>query len=266
MLQNAQQETTVLTGNDPDPVEAINLAGNSPFLLTCEHAGRAVPQVLGDLGVDAAEMDRHIAYDVGAENLSRGLSALLDAPLIMQRYSRLVVDCNRPFEAKDCFPEISDGTAVPVNRSLSEGERRQRFNEIHQPFHRTVSAFLDQRKAAGKPAILISVHSFTPCLAGKERPWLVGLLANRDRRVADAFMAAFTEANPGISIAHNEPYTVDDLSDYTVPVHGEARGIPHLLLEIRNDQIAQPDGQVRWARLVADALTGAVALMNEKGN
>ncbi|MGH7002655.1 MAG: N-formylglutamate amidohydrolase [Alphaproteobacteria bacterium] len=213
MLQNAQQETTILTGADQVPVETINLAGTSPFLLICEHAGRAIPSRLGDLGVDAAEMDRHIAYDVGAEALSRTMSALLDAPLFLQRYSRLVIDCNRPFEAKDCFPEISDGTVVPVNRSLSKSERCQRYDEIHRPFHQAVGAFLDQRKQAGKPAILISVHSFTPCLAGKDRPWLVGLLTNRDRSFADAFMTAFSGANPDISIAHNEPYAVDDLSD-----------------------------------------------------
>lgn len=265
MLLHASQDTTILGGDDPEPVETLNLASSSAFVLTCEHAGRAIPSSLGDLGLATAEFDRHIAYDIGAEGLSRAMSALLDAPLIMQRYSRLVVDCNRPFEARDCIPEISDETSVPANKGLSEVERRQRFAEIHTPLHKAIGTLLDQRKSAAKPTILISVHSFTPRMAGRDREWLVGLLSNRDRSFAECFMAAFATANPGISIAHNEPYVVDDLSDYTIPVHGEARGIPHLLLEIRNDQIAQPDGQLRWAELVSDALAGAAATIDEKG-
>jgi predicted N-formylglutamate amidohydrolase len=262
MLQTLQQDSPLLSGAEMAPVEAVNLSGTSPFVLTCEHAGRVIPRCLGDLGIDAAEMDRHIAYDIGAESLARAMSKLLDAPLFLQRYSRLVVDCNRPFEADDCFPEISDGTSIPANRQLSEAARQQRFFEIHQPFHRAVGNFLDERRDAGKPAVVISVHSFTPRMAGVDRPWLIGLLSNRDRSFAEKFMTAFVATNPDICIAHNQPYCVDDQSDYVVPVHGEARGIPHLLLEIRNDQIAGPEGQERWARLVSDALLTT----NEKGS
>jgi len=249
---------TLLTPRDPRPVETVNAGGRSPFVLTCEHAGRVIPEWLGDLGVARADMERHIAWDVGAEGLSRQLSMLLDAPVVLQRYSRLVVDCNRPFDAPDCFPEASDATPVPANRGLSRDARQQRFDEIHRPFHRELSELLDRRVAAGPAPLLVAVHSFTPRLAGgPERPWHVGALSNRDRSLADRFLAAFRQQNADVPSAHNQPYVVDDLTDFTIPVHGEARGIPHLLLEIRNDLIAQSEGQHRWAGLIADALLTA---------
>lgn len=248
----------VLSPDDPEPVEVVNPDGNSKFFLTCEHAGRTVPARLGDLGIPAAEMDRHIAYDVGAEALSRHLSVLLDAPLVLQRYSRLVVDCNRPFEAADCIPEVSDGTRVPANVGLDLEARRQRFEAIHRPFHRAVAQLLDTRAVAENPTILVSAHSFTPRLVGgAPRPWFVGALSNRDAGFADAFLSALRSAHPDIPCAHNEPYVVDDQSDYTIPVHAEARGLPHVLLEIRNDLISDHGGQQRWASLVADILTAA---------
>ena len=266
MLLRAPQDNAILSGDDPEPVETVNLVGASTFLLTCEHAGRAVPSRLGDLGVERSEFDRHIAYDIGAEGLARMLSSLLDAPLFLQRYSRLVVDCNRPFEAPDCIPEISDGTVVPANKALSQASRRQRYVEIHAPFHRAVGAFLDRRKEARTPTILISVHSFTRRLLGRDREWLLGALSNRDRTFADLFLSDFVAANPGITAAHNEPYVVDDMSDYTIPIHGEARGIPHVLLEIRNDQITTPEGQAIWAQLLSDVLVQATVPISEKGN
>jgi predicted N-formylglutamate amidohydrolase len=236
----------------------VNAGGHSRFVLSCEHAGRAVPASLGDLGVKPTEMGGHIAYDIGAEGLSRRLSSLLDAPLVLQRYSRLVVDCNRPFAARDCFPEVSDGTLVPGNAGLTKDDRLRRFHEIHQPFHDAMAQVLDRRAAAGSRTILVAVHSFTPRLVGGPlRPWQLGVLWNRDRSFAERFLSAFQMQNPGIPSAHNQPYVVDDLADYTIPVHGEARGLPHILLEIRNDLIADEGGQARWANLVAEALGAA---------
>ena len=265
MLQPSKTPKTLLTPRDPQPVETVNAGGRSPFVLTCEHAGRAVPESLGDLGgVAQADMDRHIAWDVGAEGLSRQLSTLLDAPLVLQRYSRLVVDCNRPFEAPDCFPAESDGTPVPANVGLTQSDRRQRFEEIHQPFHHELAQLLDERSASGAASVLVSMHSFTPRLAGgPHRPWHLGVLAHRDRRLADSFLKEFQQRYPDVPSTYNQPYVVDDLTDYTIPVHGEARGIPHLLLEIRNDLIADSEGHEAWAALIAETL--AVAHPREKG-
>lgn len=264
MLQHASMGRRILSSSDPEPVALVNAAGRGPFVLSCEHSGRAIPESLGDLGVSPEDMDRHIAWDVGTEGVARQLSAILDAPLVLQRYSRLVVDCNRPFEAADCMPAVSDGTPVPANANLSEEERRQRFAEIHQPFHETLAAILDRREVAGLPAILVSVHSFTPCLrGGQPRPWALGALWNRDGSFATALIDAVRNSNPDLVCAHNEPYVVDDESDYTIPVHGERRGLPHVLIEIRNDLIGDEAGQSRWARLLADALVAANSKEND---
>ncbi|MBB3066158.1 N-formylglutamate amidohydrolase [Limibacillus halophilus] len=256
MLQTVQAEALFLTADDPDPVGTINAEGGSPFFLTCEHAGRLVPARLGDLGVATAEMERHIAYDLGALALAERLSVILDASLIVQRYSRLVVDCNRPFEAPGCIPTVSDGTEVPRNQNISAQERRQRYAEIHQPFHNAIRDALDERNRRGVPGVLVSVHSFTPCLSvsGSPRPWHLGALSNRDNRFARAFLNAFQQDNPEIVCAHNEPYKVSDQTDFTIPVHGERRGLPHILLEVRNDLIVDPQDQADWAERIAKAL------------
>ncbi len=258
MLLYAETLPSVLSPSDPRPVELVNANGRADFVLVCEHAGVAVPGRLKNLGLPAAETLGHIAYDIGAEGVARCLADRLDAPLFLQRYSRLVIDCNRPFNAPDCVPEVSDGTVVPGNLQLAEYHRRQRYAEIHEPFHREVALFLDRRATAGSPAVLVAVHSFTPRLAGgPERPWQLGVLSNRDRSFAERFLGSFQERNPTTICAHNEPYVVDDEGDYTIPVHGEARGLLHLLLEIRNDLIGDPEGQHRWASLIADGLIDA---------
>jgi predicted N-formylglutamate amidohydrolase len=257
MLLLKKTGASLLAGSDPKPVEVVNADGSSAILLVCEHAGRAVPATLGDLGIAAAEMDRHIAYDIGAEGLSRKLSEALDATLVLQRYSRLVVDCNRPFEAVDCVVESSDETAIPVNCNLADMERTQRFEEIHRPFHDAVGRLLDVQQRAGRATVIAAIHSFTPRFANKDRPWQIGVCFNRDGRVAEKFMQAFQAAEPAIRAAYNEPYTVDDISDYTIPVHGERRGLPHVLLEVRNDLIADVAGQERWALSIAHALADA---------
>jgi predicted N-formylglutamate amidohydrolase len=266
MLRFADRDTTrLLQAGDPDPVEWINSTGGSPIFLTCEHAGRSVPAALGDLGIPTEEMERHIAYDVGAEGVARGLAERLDAALILQRYSRLVIDCNRPLEAKDCIVTQSDGTVVPANADVSNPERARRYVEIHQPLHEAIAVALDQRQASGKPLLLVSVHSFTPVMraTGDVRDFELGLLYNRDARLAERLAETFRAANPDVTVRLNAPYHVDDVSDFTVPVHGERRGIPHVLLEVRNDLINDARGQQEWAdrlagplRLAADRIEG----------
>jgi len=264
MSKQGEMRATILGASDPDPVEVVNPDGGSPVLLVCEHAGRAVPAALRDLGVAAAEMERHIAFDIGAAGLARNLATELDATLVMQRYSRLVIDCNRPFEALDCMPASSDGTAIPFNCDLTHWDRMPRFDEIHRPFHDYISRLLDRRQADNSPTVLATIHSFTPRFANKYRPWQLGVCFNRDGTFAMKFMDAFAVANPKIVAAYNEPYTVDDISDYTIPVHGERRQLPHVLLEVRNDHIRDVDGQDRWARMIGNALnTASQSLLGE---
>jgi len=250
----------LLQAGDPNPVEWVNASGQSPILLVCEHAGQAVPALLGDLGIAAEDMARHIAYDVGAEGLARRLAELLGSPLVLQRYSRLVIDCNRPFEAPDCVVRQSDGTAIPANADLSGIDRRRRYEEIHQPLHTKIAAALDARQAANMPMALVTLHSFTPVLrsTGAVRDFEIGLLYNRDGRLAQGLATSFRDANPNVTLKLNQPYIVDDLSDYTIPVHGEKRGIAHVLIEVRNDLINDDRGQQEWAERLAAPLRLAV--------
>lgn len=257
----------LLQAGDPDPVELVNAGGTSAIFLTCEHAGRAVPAALGDLGVAGQDMARHIACDVGAEGLARALSERLDAALVLQRYSRLVIDCNRPLEAADCVVARSDGTDVPANADLADWDRSRRYEEIHRPLHAAISSALDARRTACRPTVLVAVHSFTPLMraTGAVRDFEIGLLYNRDPRFAGRLAEAFRAANADVDLRLNEPYVVDDLSDYTIPEHGEKRGIAHVLIEVRNDLIADEAGQREWAdrlagplgRAAGDVLEGA---------
>lgn len=248
----------VLSQNDPEPFEIVNAGGRSRVVLLCEHAGRVVPATLGDLGIAPSEFDRHIAYDIGAEGVSRRLSELLDAPLALQPYSRLVVDCNRTFDTVDCVPEVSDTTPIPANTGLSQAERRARYDEIHQTFHRQVKRLLDTRAEPDR-TVLVTIHSFTPRLleTGRDRPWELGLLYMRDDRFARRLMPAIQARRPRLAAAFNEPYRGSELSDYAIPVHGESRGIEHVLIEIRNDLIASREGQGEWAAFLADAIRDA---------
>ncbi|MEX4006255.1 N-formylglutamate amidohydrolase [Neoaquamicrobium sediminum] len=264
---DARADGKLLGPDDPAPFEIANGEGASRVVLLCEHAGRQVPGKLGDLGISQNEFERHIAYDIGAEGVARGLSVALDAPLVLQRYSRLVVDCNRAFDSVDCMPSTSDTTLIPGNRALSKAERLARYEEIHVPFHREVSRLLDRHGRRHRTA-LVSVHSFTPRLMkdGIERPWQIGLLYNRDDRLARKLMTAIVGLDDTVNAAFNEPYTGNDLTDYAIPVHGEKRGIEHVLIEIRNDLIADAAGQARWAEFLAVAIRAAVSIKGEAGN
>lgn len=264
---DAQAGGGLLAPDDPAPFEIVNGEGASRVVLLCEHAGRRIPRQLGDLGVPESEFARHIAYDIGAEGVARGLSTALDAPLILQRYSRLVVDCNRAFDSADCMPETSDTTVIPGNQGLTRAARLARYEEIHVPFHTEVSRLLDRHGRRHRTA-LVSVHSFTPRLLkdGIERPWQLGLLFNRDDRLARKLMAAIAGLDDTVNAAFNEPYTGNDLTDYAIPVHGEKRGIEHVLVEIRNDLIADEAGQARWAEFLAVAIRAASSTEAEAGD
>lgn len=236
--------------NDPQPVEVINQASLVPIVLTCEHAGRTTPKTLKNLRLANDVFDRHIAYDIGAEGLATKLAYGLEATLILQRYSRLVIDCNRPRDAPDCITPASDGTPIPGNQGLNQTARAQRYTEIHEPYHQTISDLLDARQ--NRPIMLVSIHSFTRRMKNVERPWHAGLLFNNDDRVAKRLMELLTKHK--LNIAYNQPYTVDFSTDYTIPVHGEGRNIPHVLIEVRNNEIKCEGGQKRWAGYIGDAL------------
>ena len=246
----------LLAADEPAPVTVYNPDGKSPFLLVADHAGNAMPRVLGRLGVAEAECERHIAWDIGIAGLGRLLADALDATLIRQNYSRLVVDCNRPPGAPTSIPQISELTPVPGNVGLSEAGRTARESEIFWPYHQRIKAELDRRRQAGRPAALIALHSFTPVFKGVARPWHAAVLYNRDPRLARG-LKALLEAEKKFAVGDNAPYSVSDATDYTIPVHGERRGLPHVLIEIRQDLIGDENGQRAWSALLARLLPQA---------
>ena len=246
----------LLERDDPSPVTLDNEAGGSVFFLTCEHAGRAFPRRLGRLGLPEAETLRHIAWDIGIGAVGRELSRLLNAAVILQTYSRLVIDCNRDPNVPSSIPEISESTEIPGNHGLDEAERAARVDTIFRPYHNAIAAALDSRAVAGRASALVALHSFTPVFKGVSRPWHVAVLFNRDPRLAHA-LAELLRAEGDLMVGENEPYQVTDLTDYTIPVHGERRGLPHVEIEIRQDLITEPAGQGEWAERLGRLLPAA---------
>lgn len=221
-------------------------------MLLGDHAGREVPAALGDLGVAAVEMDRHIAWDIGVAGLGARLAELLDAPFVAQRYSRLVIDCNRDPVRPDACPEVSDGTTIPANVGLSRRDRQARVDEIFQPYHDAIAAELSDRTA------VVALHSFTPSMAGFERPWRFGVLHLEDSPLSRVMLARL-RAEPGIGeVGDNQPYRMDG-TDFTVPHHAHGRGLDYVELEVRQDLIADTAGQAAVARLLARLLPLALA-------
>ena len=252
------QVASLLAADEPPPFSIENASGASPFFLTCDHAGRRIPRSLGDLGLDESELQRHIAWDIGAAGVMSQLSRRLDAFAIAQTYSRLVIDCNRPFESPTLIALRSERTDIPGNANLSAAQRQQRIDEVFAPYHARIAVELDARRAAGRPTILVTVHSFTPVYHEVARPWQVGALYHRDTRLAHALLRVIREEGTW-TVGDNEPYSVSDASDYAVPVYGEQRGLPHVELEIRQDLIADATGQAEWGERAAAWLLRASA-------
>lgn len=238
--------------SEPAAFEIINADGTSPYVLTCEHASNYIPARYGNLGVAEAELQRHIAYDIGAAGMSRLLSTALDAPLILSGYSRLLIDCNRPLHSPTLMPVVSETTDIPGNRNLSRDEIATRARDFYWPYQNAVTSVLDQRQARGQATTLLAMHSFTPVFKGFQRPWQAGLLFRKSVQLGEMLVERLNA--PSRLVAANQPYQISDDGDYTIPVHGEARGLEAVLFEVRQDLIASLDGQKKWAALIAQAL------------
>ncbi|MDB5639619.1 MAG: N-formylglutamate amidohydrolase [Bradyrhizobium sp.] len=242
--------TRLLGREDVPPVFEDNLAGRSPFLLTCDHYGRLIPGILGDLGLPESELSRHIAWDIGIAGVAEALSRHIDAHLIAQTYSRLVIDCNRPPGTPSSIPRMSEATVISGNEGLSRDAAGLRREAIFDPYHRRIAEVIEQRQRDGVPTVLVSLHSFTPVYAGIERPWHIGTLYHRDTRLPPLLLKLL-RGEADLVIGDNEPYAVSDETDYTIPVHGEARGLMNTGIEIRQDLIADQAGQKQWAARLA---------------
>ena len=249
-MDDAADTTLLLRPEDVPPVHEFNGGGRSPFLLTCDHYGRLIPRVLGDLGLPESELVRHIAWDIGIAGVAEALSHHLDAHLIVQRYSRLVIDCNRPPDVASSIPRISEATTISGNDGISREAAAMRRTQIFDPYHRRIDEIIDRRRHQGLPTVLVSLHSFTPVYAGIARPWHIGTLYHRDTHLPPLLLKLL-RAEADLVVGDNEPYAVSDETDYTIPVHGEARGLMNTGIEIRQDLIGDAVGEKAWADRLA---------------
>jgi len=240
----------LLGPDDPAPFTVLHEHGSAPALIVCDHASRAFPKRLGRLGLPELATWQHMAWDIGAGELARGLSAALDAPAVLAGYSRLVVDCNRHPGDPDAMRLESDGCIVPGNRNLSDADRKVRLASLFDPYHECIAAMLAGFRARDIVPLVIAVHTFTPSMAGQDRPWHIGVLWDKDEANARRLLLGLCSID-GIVVGDNQPYSGKHPSDYTIDHHAEQAGLPHLCIEVRQDQFESPAGTERWVRLLS---------------
>ena len=248
MTEDTELLPTLLLGPDePPPFELVNAGGAGSAVLLCDHACNRIPRRLGTLGLTPQQLVDHISWDPGAAGVARLLSALLNSPLVLSSYSRLVIDCNRPLPSEESITRQSSGIKVPGNCGLTTQDRYIRINTLFRPYHQAIGQLLDA--CSHRPTVLLSIHSFTPSLNNSHRPWHIGVSYGRDRRLAELLLEALSQ-HGDIIVGDNKPYPIEEHIDYSLPLHGEVRGLPHVMFEIRQDEIQTPQGVEAWAALL----------------
>jgi predicted N-formylglutamate amidohydrolase len=240
----------LLADDEPQAFEIVNATGLSKLVLVCDHASKRVPRCLDNLGLTPEQLDDHIGWDPGAADVARLLSLKLDAPLVLSGYSRLVIDCNRPLQSLQSIPEQSAGVLIPANQNITAEDRARRVNNLFAPYHHAINQLLAARQNTA--TAFLSIHSFTPSLDGQQRPWHIGVSSWRDHRLAKQLIDVLKKNNE-IVVGDNEPYAIDTEFDYAIPVHGEGRGLPSAMIEIRQDGIRTSAGVAAWAERIAKA-------------
>ncbi len=246
------RQPSLLGPDEPAPYEGFNPDGAAPLLLVCDHATRLLARGLGTLGLSEAELARHIGWDIGIAEVTRGLARRLDAPAVLSRFSRLAIDPNRALDDPTLIPQISDGVVIPGNQDLTTADIQARIESFHRPYHQAIERALDALVARGPAPAVVSMHSFTPVIKGVERPWQVGILWDADPRLAQPLMARMRAQ--GMSVGDNEPYTARDGHGYTLSEHAASRGLAHVLIELRQDLIDTHHGAAAWTDRLADSL------------
>lgn len=245
---------------EPPAFEVINGEGKAPLLLVCDHASNRIPSALGRLGLQPEALRLHIAYDIGAADLTRRLAARLDAPAVFAGYSRLVIDCNRQPGDPQSILSASDGIVIPGNRNLSEDEQEARADAFFWPYHHAIEHLFARLRRRGPEPLLFSVHTFTPTLGGEDRFWDAGILWNRDPRMAVPLIAMLRQVE-GLAIGDNEPYAGTDLA-YTLNLHAGTAGLAHAAVEVRQDHCETDEQLGRWAEILSDALGRLLGMGN----
>jgi predicted N-formylglutamate amidohydrolase len=248
----------LLQAADPPAMRVLNREGRADLLILCDHAAAAVPAALAGLGLDQSQLTRHIGWDIGAAEVAVALAEAFGAPAVLSAYSRLVIDCNRDPTDPTSIPPVSDGVVVPGNQALSAPERLARAEACFWPYHRAIAAQLERAAAAGIVPAALSIHSFTPVMAGIARPWQIGILWDRDPRLPQPLLARL-RALPGLTIGENEPYSGRDAEGFTLRHHAVPRGLPHVLIELRQDEIGTADGVRHYVQLLEKVLRPILA-------
>ncbi|MEO1249605.1 MAG: N-formylglutamate amidohydrolase [Pseudomonadota bacterium] len=260
-MGSGRQSIPALLGpRDGPPVEVINANGGGPMVLVCEHASNFIPASLNGLGLPGEAKDSHIAWDPGALAVARILSEAFDAPLVAGRVSRLVYDCNRSPDRPDAVPVRSERNDIPGNAELSAAERGQRVSEIYEPFANMLAWVIDGKTSSHPPPALVTIHSFTRVYLDQVRDVELGILHDSDARLADAMLQRGAEIT-GLRTARNDPYGPQDGVAHTLQVHGIARGLPNVMIEIRNDLIADGSAQKQVAENLSRLLRESLAAL-----
>jgi len=259
MNETITSPDSLIGPGDPPAFEVLNPDGAASMLLVSDHASRAIPASMNNLGLDAAVLDRHIAWDIGAAELTRRLSERLDVAAVLAGYSRLLIDVNRQDGDPASIPENSDQTVIPGNQGLTEAEQRQRVDSFMRPYHIAIADSLAHLWRRGPAPAVFSIHTFTPSLGGEDRYWHIGVLWNRDPRLAAPLMEKLKAVDGGsLHVGDNEPYSGREIA-YTIDMHAGAAGLPNCAVEIRQDLVESPDGIERWADILTDAFTDILA-------
>ncbi|MDQ0322953.1 putative N-formylglutamate amidohydrolase [Pararhizobium capsulatum DSM 1112] len=241
------------TSDWPPAIEVLNEHGASDIVLICEHASNYIPASFDRLGLSPSELDRHIAWDLGASEVARGLSKRLNAICFLGTYSRLLIDLNRPLNSPTSIPQRSEDTEIPGNIAITDADRSTRIARIFEPFQARIAAHLDARAESMRSTMLVAIHSFTPVFLGGGRPWHAGILFERSKDLG-AHMITDLALDPELIVGANVPYVIDRMEDYAIPVHGDERGHPAVLVEIRQDLIASEAGIAIWVEKLVSAL------------
>jgi predicted N-formylglutamate amidohydrolase len=236
-------------------LERFNPDGAAPVLLLCDHAGRLVPPEFEQLGLSDEALAQHIGWDIGAAEVTRELARRLDAPALLNHVSRLVIDPNRRPGTTTSIPEISDGCVVPGNQGLDAEAKLERVRRFFLPYHRAVARHIAAFRRAGRVPAVIAMHSFTPRMNGEDRPWQVGVLWRGDRRLS-APVLEMLEARGDLVVGDNQPYSGLRDFGFTVQFHAQRSRMPHIMFELRQDEIATTDDALRYAEIVHGALRG----------